>query len=220
MKTVWILVVGALFVGFGIDARNVVKHDDRERALSSSFSWLPPSALLAAAAADLPKRNAILAALIGSSGSATPSLQTQVPLTVDPTSQRLLDGWGRESIFHGGNVVYKAFPYLPISDHFDVFKSFAEEDAQLFYALGMNAMRLGTIWSGVQPEEPPANFNYTFLAGLRSIVDLGAKYNVHSLLDGHQDILSRRYCGEGIPIWATVDNTTAEQKKGAAAAEN
>lgn len=27
-------------------------------------------------------------------------------------------------------------------------------------------------------------------------------HNIMVLLDAHQDLLSRRYCGEGFPLWA------------------
>ena len=28
------------------------------------------------------------------------------------------------------------------------------------------------------------------------------KYGIYSLLDAHQDVLSQKFCGEGIPDWA------------------
>jgi len=31
---------------------------------------------------------------------------------------------------------------------------------------------------------------------------MAAKYNVQVLLDAHQDLLSRSFCGEGMPPWA------------------
>ena len=32
--------------------------------------------------------------------------------------------------------------------------------------------------------------------------DSAAKYGIYTLLDAHQDDLSQKFCGEGIPDWA------------------
>ena len=38
---------------------------------------------------------------------------------VDPERNRIIDGFGRERIFHGENVVMKTTPFVPITTHFD-----------------------------------------------------------------------------------------------------
>ena len=38
---------------------------------------------------------------------------------VDPEKNRIVDGFGRERIFHGENVVMKTTPFVPITTHFD-----------------------------------------------------------------------------------------------------
>ena len=38
---------------------------------------------------------------------------------VDPEKNRIVDGYGRERIFHGENVVMKTTPFVPITTHFD-----------------------------------------------------------------------------------------------------
>ena len=38
---------------------------------------------------------------------------------VDPEKNRIIDGYGRERIFHGENVVMKTIPFVPITSHFD-----------------------------------------------------------------------------------------------------
>ena len=38
---------------------------------------------------------------------------------VDPEKNRIIDGYGRERIFHGENVVMKTTPFVPITTHFD-----------------------------------------------------------------------------------------------------
>lgn len=34
---------------------------------------------------------------------------------------------------------------------------------------------------------------------------MAAQYNISILLDAHQDVLSRLFCGEGIPEWAVTN---------------
>jgi endoglycosylceramidase len=42
----------------------------------------------------------------------------------------------------------------------------------------------------------------TYLEEVKKIVDRCAKFNITVLLDAHQDVLSRFFCGEGFPDWA------------------
>jgi hypothetical protein len=49
-------------------------------------------------------------------------------ISVDPTTSRLRDQDGRERIFHGTNVVYKAPPYIPQTNGFNFQYSFSEVD--------------------------------------------------------------------------------------------
>ena len=38
---------------------------------------------------------------------------------VNPNTNRIVDSYGRERIFHGDNVVMKTSPFIPITTHFD-----------------------------------------------------------------------------------------------------
>ena len=38
---------------------------------------------------------------------------------VNPNTNRIVDNYGRERIFHGDNVVMKTAPFIPITTHFD-----------------------------------------------------------------------------------------------------
>ncbi len=59
-------------------------------------------------------------------------------------NQRLVDDYGGELIFHGLNLVSKVFPYHT---------AFNEKDMQLFQSLGINGIRLGVMWPGVEPQK-------------------------------------------------------------------
>ena len=38
---------------------------------------------------------------------------------VNPNTNRIVDIYGRERVFHGDNVVMKTAPFVPITTHFD-----------------------------------------------------------------------------------------------------
>ena len=38
---------------------------------------------------------------------------------VNPSTNRIVDSYGRERIFHGDNVVMKTTPFIPITTYFD-----------------------------------------------------------------------------------------------------
>ncbi len=63
-------------------------------------------------------------------------------LTVDLWTRRLKDTNGRERVFHGTNVVFKAPPYHPTLDTFDSALSFCDDDMALLQSMGLNSIRL------------------------------------------------------------------------------
>eukprot|EP01084_Bolivina_argentea_P286859 492156_1 len=118
------------------------------------------------------------------------------------SNNRILDLYGRECYFHGLNVVYKSPPYLPIQDHFDANLSFSIEDMELLNSLGQNAIRLGVMWPGVEPSKN--DYNMTYINNAVTLITTAYnKYNISTLVDCHQDVLSEALCGEGAAVWAT-----------------
>ncbi len=57
------------------------------------------------------------------SAIAAASLAQEGPFTINPSTRQIVDKYGRATIFHGVNVVYKVDPYIPITDSFDSQKS-------------------------------------------------------------------------------------------------
>jgi len=115
---------------------------------------------------------------------------------------RVLDSHGRERFFHGVNLIYKSAPYVPLLTE-DGPLSFTRHDAQLLQQLGMNALRLGVMWGGVEPA--PGEYNQSYVDELKKIVRMCEDFDVQVVLDFHQDSLSEAFCGEGIPWWAAHD---------------
>jgi endoglycosylceramidase len=123
-------------------------------------------------------------------------------IKVDPTTQLFVDEFGRVRIFHGVNAVYKVPPWHPQTEGFDPQRSLSEIDIKNLQNWGFNAVRLGTMWPGVEPTK--GKYNTTYLAVLKQLVDNLAAKGIYTILDFHQDDLNRKFCGEGIPDWAVV----------------
>jgi endoglycosylceramidase len=113
------------------------------------------------------------------------------------TGPWLTDSDGRVVIMHGVNEVYKNAPYTPEAG------GFSEADAAYLAAHGVNMVRVGVLWAGVEPQ--PGVYDYNYLASIEQTVQMLAKYNIVSLLDMHQDVYSDSIHGgyDGAPAWAT-----------------
>jgi len=137
-----------------------------------------------------------------------------------PGGPFLYDQEGRVVFFHGVNAVYKHPPY-------EVYPApgkpwnFGTADASLMARLGLNVVRLGMSWKGLEPGTAPANdpaictpgpphdpgqFSKTvldaYLSKVKETVDLLGRFHIYTLLDMHQDVYNELFDGEGAPNWA------------------
>lgn len=120
--------------------------------------------------------------------------------TIDSSRRFILDNNGRYSIFHGANVVVKLPPYLPTLDKFDPLNSLnTEEDFIAMKKLGFNSVRLGVIWESV--ETAPGVYDYEYLNKVEEIINKLGENGIYTLVDAHQDVFSRTFCGEGVPYF-------------------
>jgi endoglycosylceramidase len=117
---------------------------------------------------------------------------------------------GRQLFFHGVNAIVKGFPYVPLADEWDIDVSLSEKDHAALESLGINVYRLGTMWPGAEPTQ--GNFNATYFRELKKIIAGAEQHGIYSLLDMHQDVLSEKFCGEGIPSWAVIPIITDPNK--------
>lgn len=70
----------------------------------------------------------------------------------------------------------------------------------MYKKLGFNVVRLGYMWSGIEPEENV--YNQTYIDVVKNITDKFADAGVYTLLDLHEDILSSKFClYDGAPLW-------------------
>ena len=120
---------------------------------------------------------------------------------------KFYDENGRHRIFHGVNIVYKTFPYIPSNDTFDPFLSFNNQDIAYMKKFGFNLVRLGVMWESI--ETSPSVYNYDLLNKYENLVNLLGENGIYTIIDSHQDLISRKFCGEGFPLFI-VENSNYE----------
>ena len=111
-----------------------------------------------------------------------------------------VDEYGREVLFHGSSAVVKGWPWYPEWKTFSTDISMSKEDFEWMQKLGLNFLRLGVMWPGLEPVR--GEYNETYLDQIDAIVTIAGKHGVYVMLDMHQDGLSEFFCGEGFPSWA------------------
>lgn len=147
---------------------------------------------------------AALGLLVAATGAPGPTKGSPVVPRFRADSPFIRDAAGRAVFFHGVNAVWKLPPYYPRSTLFGWPADqsyFDERDAQFLAENGLNSVRLGVLWAGVEPERD--RFDESYLGRIEQIVDLLAPRGVTVLLDFHQDMYNERFQGEGFPAWAT-----------------
>ena len=119
--------------------------------------------------------------------------------TVDPLDRVLRDGDDRHVIFHGVNVVYKVDPYIPGQEKFDSQTSLDDEDIDNLVKWGFNFVRLGVMWEGVETAD--GVYNERYLSDVSDLVTRLGEKGIYTLIDSHQDAVTRLNCGEGMPTF-------------------
>ena len=134
-------------------------------------------------------------------------------LPIGTTGTWFTDGDGRVVLMHGVNQVQngKVEPYEPAPNGFD------DANAAFLAANGVNAVRVGIQWAGVEPE--PGVIDYAYLATIEQTVQTLAKHGIVSLLDMHQDMYSASltdtpYASDGAPAWAVQTGGLADPQFG------
>ncbi|MGW6702649.1 endoglycoceramidase I [Nocardia sp. NPDC055049] len=130
---------------------------------------------------------------------------SSAPATADPArpltplraqGSALIDGYGRTVLLHGVNTVDKDAPYLQPGDGFTL----TDEAAATLARHGFTTVRLGVSFDGLMPTAGVVDTAY--LDRVENVVDTLAAHGIYTLLDNHQDGLSKIWNGNGFPEWA------------------
>lgn len=130
------------------------------------------------------------------STAATAKTATAPRNEISRANSWLVDQQGRVLELHGFNVVRKTAPYYP--------SQFDAQDARFLVSNGFTAVRIGFIWSAVEPK--PGVYDDHYIRTFIAFNDLLAKHGIHALIDFHQDAWSKAAGGDGAPDWATLSN--------------
>ncbi|MFE4459076.1 cellulase family glycosylhydrolase [Nocardia tengchongensis] len=125
---------------------------------------------------------------------AAPTAATVTRIHTD--GARFVDDSGRVVLLHGVNNVDKEPPYLDAGDGLTV----TADDAALLAGHGFNTVRLGVSFDALMPTKGVVDTAY--LDRVAGVVDTLAEYGIHTVLDNHQDGLSKVWGGNGFPEWA------------------
>ncbi len=123
--------------------------------------------------------------------------------TISVSGKRLIDEYGRERIFNGVNFVYKGVE----KDEDSVIRYKTDITPERLSALrkkGINIIRLGLTWAGIEPEM--GVYNTEYLDGYKKVLELCKKHEMYVFVDWHQDLFSY-FCstpGDGAPKWACI----------------
>ena len=133
-----------------------------------------------------------LALAIILTGAAT--AQDTPPGFIGVRDTRFTDAEGREIVLHGICVISKN-----PDDHYQSWHG-ADEFA-LMHDWGLNCIRLGIIWDGLEPE--PGQYDEAYLRQVDQRIAWARDHGLYVLLDMHQDLFSVSY-SDGAPEWATL----------------
>lgn len=114
-----------------------------------------------------------------------------------------VDEKGRQRIFNGVNFVCKSAK--PDENGEIRFKTgLTEETAKKLAENGINIIRLGVTWAGIEPK--PEKYNTVYLDDVRETLKICERHGIYAFLDWHQDLYSCHILtsGDGAPRWACV----------------
>jgi endoglycosylceramidase len=130
------------------------------------------------------------------SGGITGAATRGTLAAVSTTGTWFTNSDGQVVLMHGLNEVYKLAPNEPSAT------GFSADDAAFLAANGFNVVRLGVIWSAVEPE--PGVYDTAYIDSIQQTVQTLADQGIYTILDFHQDEYSSVYGGEGAPAWASL----------------
>ncbi len=144
-------------------------------------------------------RAVIVAALI--LAATAPAAAAARPLS--HAGRWITDAQGRVVVLNGANMV----PGSHLDPPGEV--GLGEDDARFLAAHGLDVVRMGLFYAGVEPE--PGRFDERYIDDHVRLQRALARAGIQTLVDFHQDMLGARYQGRGFPDWMLVDDGRPNQ---------
>ncbi|WP_434403521.1 cellulase family glycosylhydrolase [Streptomyces sp. NBC_01353] len=107
----------------------------------------------------------------------------------------LTDERGRALTLRGWNVEDKA------NRGEKALSAITERHFRDMRAKGFNFARLLVFWDDLEPRQ--GQYSQSYLRKIERILDWAEKYDVHVLIDAHQDVFGPAFGHRGVPAWAT-----------------
>ena len=118
---------------------------------------------------------------------------------------RLLNTKGQEVRLHGINLIHKGSK-LP-EGGFQFIPHWPEDLYQRFAGHGFNLIRLGILWTAIEPA--PGQYDESYLQFIEDQLNRAHKAGIAVFLDMHQDLYAQR-ASDGAPDWACLTDTPFE----------
>ncbi len=78
-----------------------------------------------------------------------------------------------------------------------------EKSAEQIRSWGANVVRYVTVWEAIEPE--PDVINKEYIKKMKEKVRWLARRSIYVIVDMHQDLYARKFCGDGAPEWAVFE---------------
>ena len=129
-------------------------------------------------------------------GGSKPVLDMPIHATrfVSVSDGKFVDPDGRQVLLHGLNVISKSKAEGYQSWH-------GPTEFAAMREWGMNCVRLGILWDGLEPE--PGQYDDEYLSNVDKRIAWAKEHGIYVMLDMHQDLFSVLY-SDGAPEWATL----------------
>ena len=129
-------------------------------------------------------------------------LQTLGDLRLRTDGRLLRDGLGREVLLRGVNTGgrSKFQPFFPFPFESNTFDEALETYLLRASSWGQNVLRLPFTWEALEPIR--GRIDEVWLARYVQMIDAAGAMGLRVIVDFHQDVFARPFCGDGFPLWA------------------
>ena len=149
-----------------------------------------------------------------SGASCDPTPEALPSQRVFAVGDRFVDALGRESWLRGVNAGgrSKFAPFFPfpfaesgIAEQADdpSFDEALSAYADRVHSWGHNTVRVPFVWEAAEPQ--PGSYDELFLQRYRAMLQAFGDRGIRVIVDAHQDVYSRHFCGDGFPPWAVIN---------------